>query len=158
FGYVVDQQAGTFTDQASGVMIRQSCVPAEPFYENPVHPFSGAGPSLVQSPWTIGVCTEVLLTLGQSNGGNFGRGRYTAGAYTWAYAGGGTSFQLSDPVAGQGGTDASPWPRLADLMLGGPHINPACPAAINRVIVAARNIGGTCIAEYAPGGDLNHYL
>src|SRR5262245_22752062 len=36
FGYAVNVQAGTFTDRASGITIRQSCVPAEPWSDNPM--------------------------------------------------------------------------------------------------------------------------
>ena len=158
-GYTVNSSQGTFTDPESNITIKQGCVDAEPFYEAaPKHPFSGPAPVATPIPWSIGVCTEVILTIGQSNGSNSGRGRYTAGPYTWGYGGNGVFYPASDPMPGTDGTDASPWPRLADLLMGRTHISSNCQAGINRVIIAARSVGGSCISQWAPGGSLNSYL
>jgi hypothetical protein len=156
FGYAADARTGTITDPESKVTIKQGCVEALPFFEPyPKHPYAGAAPKMSSVPWSIGPCTEVILTLGQSNGGNYGRGRYTAGPNTWAYAGNGSFYQASDPMMGQEGTDASPWPRLADMLIGQKHASAECPAAIDGVIIAARNFGGAFISSLAPGGDLH---
>src|SRR5262249_24088395 len=70
----------------------------------------------------------------------------------WAYGGKGELYQASDPMVGQEGAGASPWPRLADMLIGQKHIRSGCTAGIDGVIFAARNIGGASVSSLAPGG------
>jgi hypothetical protein len=156
FGYAVDLDAGTFRDDASAIAIKQSCVPAEPFYTNPAHPFSGEIPRLAPRPCPpVGPGTEVWFIYGQSNAGNFGQGRYTARAHAYAYAGNGECYQLGDPVAGAEGSDAGPWARLADLMEGQTALD---GVPIDRIIAINRAVGGSRLEDWAPGGSSNDRL
>ncbi len=154
YGYAINWEAGTFTDPVSHITIRQSCVQAEPVYDDPRHPFSEPAPFPVQCP-PVGAGTDIWFIYGQSNGGNFGRGRYAAGGATYAYAGNGQCYPLRDPIVGGQGTGAAPWTRLADLMVG--RIGPG-GVPIERVIVINRATGGSLIERWAGGGDLNGYL
>jgi hypothetical protein len=155
-GYTVS--SGAFTDPVTNITIKQGCAPAD-IYTIPPHPMTGVAPTLQPVSASVGVCSEIILAIGQSNGGNFGSGRYTASGLTYAYAGSGVFYQASDPMAGGEGSDASPWPRLASLLLGKPHINnPPCTTVTNRVFIANRAKGGTFVADWAPGGSQSTYL
>ncbi len=50
FGFKVDRDAGTFTDPASGITIKQSCITNPALVATPVHPFAGAGPRTRRCP------------------------------------------------------------------------------------------------------------
>jgi len=87
--------------------------------------------------------------------GNYSEGRYTAGPDTYAYAGGGPCYPLSDPVAGGYGEDAGPWTRLADLMMNQVGLD---SSSINRIVVVERAIASSSITDWIPGGAYNGYL
>jgi len=156
FGFTVDRDAGTFTDPASGITIKQSCIINPALVATPVHPFGGAAPKLAAVPCPkAGVGADVWFIFGQSIAGNYSEGRYTAGPNGFAYAGGGLCYPLSDPVAGGDGQDAGPWTRLADLMM---NRNGLDSFGINRIVVTERAIAGSFIKDWAPGGAYNSYL
>jgi hypothetical protein len=156
FGFTVDRDAGTFTDPKSGITIKQSCITNPALVATPVHPFGGAVPKLaaVPCPKASGGA-DVWFIFGQSIAGNYSEGRYTAGPSTYAYAGGGLCYPLSDPVAGADGEDAGPWTRLADLMM---NQNGLDGSPINRIVVIERAISGSSIADWIPEGAYNGYL
>jgi hypothetical protein len=155
-GFTVDREAGTFTDPKWGITIKQSCITNPALLATPVHPFGGAAPNLVAATCPLaGVGVDVWFVFGQSIAGNFNEGRYTAGPATYAYAGHGQCYQLSDPVAGGEGKDAGPWTRLADLMLNQSALD---GSRINRIMVIERAIGGSSITDWMPGGSQHEYL
>lgn len=156
FGFAVDRDAGTFTDPASGITIKQSCIINPALVASPVHPFSGAAPKLGAVPCPkAGVGAEVWFIFGQSIAGNYSEGRYTARLNSYAYAGGGLCYPLSDPVAGGDGTDAGPWTRLADLMMNQVGLD---SSRISRIVVIERAIASSSITDWIPGGAYNDYL
>jgi hypothetical protein len=156
FGFTVDRDAGTFTDPKSGITIKQSCITNPALVATPVHPFGGAIPKLIAVPCpTKGIGADVWFIFGQSIAGNYSEGRYTAGPNTFAYAGGGPCYPLSDPVAGGDGADAGPWTRLADLMMNQIGLD---SSRINRIVVIERAIGNSSITDWIPGGAYNGNL
>jgi Carbohydrate esterase, sialic acid-specific acetylesterase len=156
FGFTVDRDAGTFTDPKSGIAIKQSCITNPALVATPVHPFGGAVPKLAAVPCPkAGGGTDVWFIFGQSMAGNYSEGRYTAGPNTFAYAGGGLCYPLSDPVTGGDGEDAGPWTRLADLMMNQIGLD---SFGINRIVVTERAIAGSSITDWIPGGAHNGYL
>jgi hypothetical protein len=156
FGYTVDLHAETFSDPESGIKIKQSCVPAEPFYEIPLHPFAGRAPPIspVACPAVDGG-TDIWFIYGQSGADNSSRGRYTAAGSTYAYAGNGQCYPLSDPIVGTTGSDAGPWTRLADKFVGQMGLN---GIPVKSIVVINRAVGSSSIEQWAAGGDLNDHL
>jgi hypothetical protein len=156
FGFTADRDVGTFTDPKSGITIKQSCITNLALVATPVHPFGGAIPKLAAVPCpTKGIGADVWFIFGQSMAGNYSEGRYTAGPNTFAYAGGGLCYPLSDPVAGGDGEDAGPWTRLADLMMNQIGLD---SSRINRIVVIERAIGNSSITDWIPGGAYNGNL
>jgi len=152
-GYTVDTAAGTFTDPQTGITIQQGCTPAAPFYIPAPNLPGGSAPSFVAVPCPVqGPGTDVWYIIGQSNAGNNGDGRYTAGAGAFMYAGNGQCYPASDPIVGTDGAGAGPWARLADLMLGQKDPN---GNKIANIVIINRSVGGSSVADWAQGGIFN---
>jgi len=152
-GYTVNTAAGTFTDPQTGITIQQGCTPAAPFYIPAPNRPGGSIPSFVAVPCPMqGPGTDVWYIIGQSNAGNNGDGRYTAGAGVFMYAGNGQCYPASDPIVGTDGAGAGPWARLADLMLGQSGLN---GNKIANIVIIDRAVGGSSVANWAQGGIFN---
>lgn len=148
--YTVDKAAGTFTDPASNITIKQGCTPAAPFYIPAPGLAGGALPTFAKIPCPAQTPdTEVWYIIGQSNASNLGDGRYTARSGAFMYGWDNDCYQASDPIVGADGNGAGPWARLADLMLGQTGLN---GQKIGKIIIINRAVGGSAIRQWGPGG------
>jgi len=95
--------------------------------------------------------TAVLLTFGQSNGGNHGGSRFIGrpGVANFDFRTG-KCYHAEDPLIGATGLAGSPWTRLGDKLVGR-GINDA-------VLIVPISIGGTYINQWAPGGQFHGRL
>jgi len=139
-----------YTDPVTRLSIKQECSTDAVFDPAPDPPLSPGSPLLQALPCpTLTGKSRIYLVAGQSQAGNHGEGRYTAGPAVYAYHQG-KCYQASDPLPGASGTDASPWPRLGDKLVKS-HV-------ADFVVFADIAQGGTKAAVWAPGGSLNPVL
>lgn len=91
----------------------------------------------------------VALVFGQSNAGNWGESRRTAGPRVLNFFRGRYS-RARDPLAGADGNGGSVWTRLGDRII--------AAKLYDRVIFVPAAIGATEIAQWAPEGRLHEDL
>jgi len=91
----------------------------------------------------------VALVFGQSNAGNWGEGRRTAGPRVFNFFRG-RYERARDPLAGADGQGGSVWTRLGDKLI--------AAGLYDRVVFVPAAIGATGIAEWAPNGRLHQDL
>lgn len=96
----------------------------------------------------IGPRTLVLVTFGQSNSANSGKGRFARarGVYNFNIFEG-HCFEARDPLLGAGGDGGSVWIPLASRII-------ESDLAAN-VVIAPIGLGGTRVEDWAPGGSLS---
>lgn len=96
--------------------------------------------------------TLTLLSLGQSNIGNYVYGSYSptggAGNLNLSVFDGGLYRAVDGPIIGPNGNQNSVLPQLADLLISGEHAD--------RVVNVPVAVGGTFVADWAPGGLMHH--
>lgn len=85
----------------------------------------------------------VALTLGQSNGGNYGPARTTGGPGAFVVTETGLA-PAADPLPGADGDGGSVWTRFARRLL---EAGLYC-----EIVLAPASLGGTTVADWAPGG------
>lgn len=107
-----------------------------------------SGRQRVECAPAAGPRTAVLLTLGQSNAANEGEGPYSprSPAINFNFLDG-HCYDAKEPLLGTTGNRASVWTRVADGLI--------ARGAYERVVIAPIAVGGTGIARWAAGGDLN---
>ncbi|MCS6772585.1 MAG: sialate O-acetylesterase [Anaerolineae bacterium] len=93
--------------------------------------------------------TMVALVFGQSNAANWGETRHRAHPRVRAFFRGKWSPAV-DPLPGADGTGGSVWTRLGDKLI--------AAGLYDRVVWVPAAIGGTEIAQWAPGGRLHKDL
>lgn len=93
--------------------------------------------------------TMVALVFGQSNAANWGETRHRAHPRVRVFFRGRWS-PAADPLPGADGTGGSVWTRLGDKLI--------AAGLYDRVIWVPAAIGGTEIAQWAPGGRLHKDL
>jgi Carbohydrate esterase, sialic acid-specific acetylesterase len=91
----------------------------------------------------------VALVFGQSNAGNWGESRRTAGPRVFTFFRG-RYARAKDPLPGANGEGGSPWTRLGDKLIAAKRYD--------QVIFVPASIGATEIALWAPGGLLHQDL
>ncbi len=91
----------------------------------------------------------VALVFGQSNAGNWGESRRTAGPRVLSFFRGRYS-RARDPLPGADGNGGSVWTRLGDRII--------AARLYDRVVFVPASIGATEIAQWAPGGILHKDL
>lgn len=91
----------------------------------------------------------VALVFGQSNAGNWGESRRIAGPGVFSFFRG-RYERARDPLPGANGHGGSVWTRLGDKLI--------AAKLYDRVIFVPAAIGGTEIAQWAPGGPLHKDL
>ena len=91
----------------------------------------------------------VALVFGQSNAGNWGESRRSAGPRVF-YFFRGRFGRAKDPLPGANGEGGSPWTRLGDKLIAAKRYD--------QVIFVPASIGATEIALWAPGGLLHKDL
>jgi lysophospholipase L1-like esterase len=97
----------------------------------------------------MGERTMVALVLGQSQAANQVQERFVGGKGVFNYLRG-RCYQAVDPLLGTGGDKGNVWTLVAtDLVAQG---------RFDAVILVTIAIGGTSIAQWAPGGRLNAHL
>jgi hypothetical protein len=148
FGYRLDRD-GSFTDQVSGITIRQDYVPAAPNYIIPAIAATEGTPPQAVKPQSWNQGTLKLFVWGQSLAANSGYSRYAARNTdkTYVYADG-NYYPCIDPIVGAEGLGGSVWSRLADSILGRPINN----STVSHVVIACCAQGSTSIIDWAPGG------
>jgi hypothetical protein len=91
----------------------------------------------------------VALVFGQSNAGNWGESRRTAGPRVFSFFRGRIA-RARDPLPGANGEGGSVWTRLGDRLISA--------GLYDRVVFVPASIGATEIALWAPGGLLHEDL
>lgn len=95
--------------------------------------------------------TAVLLTIGQSNGANTSQQKFETKQGTrvlnWF---GGRCYLASSPLLGTENRHGETWTLLGDKLIEA--------GLYDQVILAPSSIGGTEVARWQAGGDLNHML
>ena len=113
--------------------------------------FNVTVPVIAQSPHTVKATPRVMVALvfGQSNAGNWGESKRTAGPRVFNFFRGSLT-RARDPLPGANGNGGSPWTRLGDKLI--------AANVYDRVIFVPAAIGATDIALWAPGGLLHKDL
>jgi hypothetical protein len=95
--------------------------------------------------------TGVFMVTGQSNAGNLGGQRFRSqhGNDVINFFGG-RCYISESPLLGATGTYGEYWTPLADTLLSA--------SVFDRIVVVPVSVGGSEIARWAQGGDLNHLL
>jgi len=94
---------------------------------------------------------EVLLIIGQSNGGNHGDTQFAAAEAVFNFNPfDGLCYRARDPLLGPTGEGGTPWCLMSDGLIrdGVAHSILLCPL----------NVGGATVGEWAPGGPYHHRL
>lgn len=124
------------------LLVALACLP--PATGAPVQAHSPAPTAAMQRPRVM-----VALVFGQSNAGNWGEGRRTAGPRVFSFFR--SRFaRARDPLPGANGEGGSPWTRLGDKVI--------AAGLYDRVIFVPASIGATEIALWAPEGLLHEDL
>lgn len=95
--------------------------------------------------------TAVLLIAGQSNAGNHAQANFTSAYPSRAvnlFAG--KCYPMASPLLGTTGLNGESWTLLSDQLL--------AAGTFDRVVVVATGIGGSAIARWQAGADLNRML
>jgi len=93
----------------------------------------------------------VLLIIGQSNGANHGETRSTANRAVFNFNPfDGLCYRASDPLLGATGDGGSPWCILGDAMI--------ADGFAQSILLCSFAVGGSTVAEWAPGGPFHHRL
>src|SRR5215467_702484 len=93
----------------------------------------------------------VLLILGQSNGANHGETRSTANRAVFNFNPfDGLCYRACDPLLGATGNGGSPWCILGDAMI--------ADGFAQSILLCSLAVGGSTVAEWAPGGTYHHRL
>jgi len=92
----------------------------------------------------MGPNTAVLLTLGQSNAGNYGAASYTATQPVVNFnVADGRCYSAMDPLLGATGSGGSPWTRLGDKLV--------AAAAYDKVVLIPIAVGDSSVIDWASG-------
>jgi hypothetical protein len=93
----------------------------------------------------------VFLILGQSNGANYGEARFTASEAVFNFNPfDGLCYRARDPLLGATGEGGSPWCLLGDALIR--------RGIARSVLLCPLGVGGSTVAEWAPGGPRHHRL
>jgi hypothetical protein len=94
---------------------------------------------------------SVLLIIGQSNGGNHGETRSTAhrAVFNFNFFDG-LCYRACDPLLGATGDGGSPWCILGDVLI--------ADGFAPSVLLCPLSVGGSTVAEWAPGGTYQHRM
>jgi Carbohydrate esterase, sialic acid-specific acetylesterase len=93
----------------------------------------------------------VLLIIGQSNGGNHGETPFTAAEAVFNFNLFDRLFyHARDPLLGATGDGGSPWCLLGDALIR--------DGFARSILLCPLSVGGSTVAEWAPGGTYNHRL
>jgi Carbohydrate esterase, sialic acid-specific acetylesterase len=93
----------------------------------------------------------VLLILGQSNGANHGETRSTANRAVFNFNPfDGLCYRACDPLLGATGEGGSPWCILGDALI--------ADGFAQSILLCSLAVGGSTVAEWAPGGTYHHRL
>lgn len=95
--------------------------------------------------------TAVLLVAGQSNSANHGKEQFSSAhpGKTFNYFAG-NCYPLASPLLGATGMRGESWTPMADRLIE--------TGVFDRVIIVTTGIGGTKIARWQEGGDLNRMM
>ncbi len=93
--------------------------------------------------------TMVALVLGQSHGANQVRAHYVGGPGVYNYLRG-RCFAAVDPLLGTGGDRGNIWTLIGNGLV--------AQKEFDAVVLATIAIGGTSVAQWAPGGNLYGHL
>jgi len=93
----------------------------------------------------------VFVVIGQSNGANHGEMRFAARHAVFNFnMFDGLCYRASDPLLGATGTGGSPWCLLADALI--------TDGFASSILLCPLSVGGSRVAEWAPGGTYNHRM
>jgi hypothetical protein len=93
----------------------------------------------------------VLLIIGQSNGANHGETRSTANRAVFNFNPfDGLCYRACDPLLGATGDGGSPWCILGDALI--------ADGFAQSILLCSFAVGGSTVAEWAPGGTYHHRL
>jgi hypothetical protein len=102
-------------------------------------------------PFGVGSGSAVLLILGQSNAANHGQGRFAAGPQVCNFNPfNGRIYPAADPLLGATGGGGSPWCAMSDALI--------ARGFADEILLVPVAVGGSTVADWAPGGPRNHRL
>ena len=93
----------------------------------------------------------MFLIIGQSNGGNHGETRSTAHRAVFNFnLFDGLCYRASDPLLGATGDGGSPWCIFGDALI--------ADSFAQSILLCPFSVGGSTVAEWAPGGTYQHRM
>ena len=105
-----------------------------------------SGKSGISCSRVVGDRTMVALVFGQSNSANHGQVPYESKREVYSFYKG-KCYGAKDPLQGATGAGGSVWTRLGDKIIEG--------GLYEKVLIVPIGVGGTEIARWTEGGDLN---
>jgi Carbohydrate esterase, sialic acid-specific acetylesterase len=111
---------------------------------------SDASTRVPADPSEIGA-SPVFLIIGQSNAASHGETRFAASRPVFNFnLFDGLCYPASDPLLGTTGDGGSPWCLLADALI--------AEGFASSILLCPFAVGGSTVAEWAPGGTYQHRL